>query len=108
MSLEDIPDMAVTGGSEQADDTVDGILSLLPKGSAELLLLTMKGYKYSEIAERLDIPVGTVKSRLHNARSQFRSVCTPEQIMMFEKGRITMSKKDQTCGFPEIMPELVL
>jgi RNA polymerase sigma-70 factor (ECF subfamily) len=26
------------------------------------------GYKYNEIAERLDIPVGTVKSRIHQAR----------------------------------------
>lgn len=27
-----------------------------------------EGYKYNEIAERLEIPVGTVKSRIHQAR----------------------------------------
>ena len=35
-------------------------------------------------------------------------MCTPEQILMFEKGRKIMPKKDYTCGFPEIMPELII
>ena len=106
VSLETIPDIAET--NEPTDDTVQGILSLLPKESADLLLLTMQGYKQSEIASHLNIPVGTVKSRLHYARKQFRSMCTPEQILMFEKGRKIMPKKDYTCGFPEIMPELII
>ena len=106
VSLETIPDIAET--NEPTDDTVQCILSLLPKESADLLLLTMQGYKQSEIANRLNIPIGTVKSRLHYARKQFRSMCTPEQILMFEKGRKNMAKKDYTCGFPEAMPSLVL
>ena len=106
MSLETISDIAET--NEPTDDTVSGILSLLPKESADLLLLTMQGYKQSEIANSLNIPVGTVKSRLHYARKQFRSMCTPEQILMFEKGRKIMPKKDYTCGFPEIMPTLII
>ena len=106
VSLETIPDIAET--NEPTDDTVQCILSLLPKESADLLLLTMQGYKQSEIASHLNIPVGTVKSRLHYARKQFRSMCTPEQILMFEKGRKIMPKKDYTCGFPEIMPELII
>ena len=106
MSLEAVPDIAET--NEPTDDTVHSILSMLPKESADLLLLTMQGYKQSEIANRLSIPVGTVKSRLHYARKQFRSMCTPEQILMFEKGRKIMPKKDYTCGFPEIMPELII
>ena len=106
VSLETIPDIAET--NEPTDDTVQHILSLLPKESADLLLLTMQGYKQSEIASHLNIPVGTVKSRLHYARKQFRSMCTPEQILMFEKGRKIMPKKDYTCGFPETMPTLIL
>ncbi len=106
MSLEAIPDIAEP--NETSDDTVHSILSLLPKESADLLLLTMQGYKQSDIAHRLNIPIGTVKSRLHYARKQFRSMCTPEQILMFEKGRKIMPKKDYTCGFPEIMPTLIL
>lgn len=106
ISLEVVPDIADT--NMQEDDTVQHILSLLPKESADLLLLTMQEYKQSEIAEQLAIPIGTVKSRLHYARKQFRSMCTPEQIVMFEKGRKIMPKKDYTCGFPEDMPTLII
>ena len=106
ISLDGIQDIAET--NEQTDDTVYSILNLLPKESADLLLLTMQGYKQSDIAKRLSIPVGTVKSRLHYARKQFRSMCTPEQILMFEKGRKIMAKKDHTCGFPETMPALII
>ena len=89
-------------------ETVLGILELLPLPSAVLLRLTMQGYKQSEIAHRLNIPVGTVKSRLYHARKLFRSMCTPEQIVMFEKGRKIMPKKDYTCGFPEDIPTLII
>ena len=106
ISLDAIPDIADTDTTE--DNSAYQILNLLPKESAELLKLTMQGYKQSDIAERLSIPIGTVKSRLHYARKQFRSMCTPEQILMFEKGRKIMSKKDYTCGFPETMPTLIL
>ncbi len=30
------------------------------------------GYKYKEIAEKLNIPIGTVKNRIHQARSQLQ------------------------------------
>lgn len=37
------------------------------------LMLHVQGYKYDEIAEELDIPLGTVKSRIYFARKQLRS-----------------------------------
>lgn len=104
--LEAVPDAAEAYIPE--DDTAEHILSLLPKESAELLLMTMQGYKQSEIAERLAIPIGTVKSRLHYARKHFRAMCTAEQIMIFEKGRKSMPKKDYTYGFPEEIPTLII
>lgn len=103
-SVSDIP----TESFEKSDGDVSGILKLLPDDSAEILLLTMNGYKQNEIADRLDIPLGTVKSRLHYAKKQFRSVCTPEEISIFEKGRKRMAKKDYTCGFPADMPQLII
>ena len=39
--------------------------------------LYLAGYKYEEIALRLDLPVGTVKSRIHNARKTLRAHIKP-------------------------------
>jgi RNA polymerase sigma-70 factor (ECF subfamily) len=35
-------------------------------------LMYYRGFKYQEIAERLDIPIGTVKNRIHIARKQLK------------------------------------
>ena len=33
-----------------------------------------KGFKYHEIAEKLEIPIGTVKNRIHIARKELKEV----------------------------------
>ena len=33
---------------------------------------TSSGYDYAEIARQLDIPIGTVRSRIHRGRAQLR------------------------------------
>ncbi|HLI49213.1 MAG TPA: sigma-70 family RNA polymerase sigma factor [Chthonomonas sp.] len=48
------------------------INSLSPPIRAALILREVEGLEYAEIAEVLDIPVGTVRSRLSAAREQFR------------------------------------
>jgi RNA polymerase sigma-70 factor (ECF subfamily) len=53
---------------------VQKALSRLPdKLRTTILLYDMEGLSYEEIAEALDVPVGTVKSRLFNARMQLRN-----------------------------------
>lgn len=37
-------------------------------------LMSYQGFEYQEIADRMAIPVGTVKSRLHTARHQLRAM----------------------------------
>ena len=106
ISLDEIGD--ISDASTQEDGIALEVLDLLPKQSAELLKMLMQGCKQIEIAERFGIPIGTVKSRIHYAKKQFRSMCTPEQILMFEKGRRIMTKKDYTCGFPKEMPTLII
>ena len=49
---------------------------LTPPMRAALVLRELEGLDYAEVAEALDIPVGTVRSRLHAARAQFRELWT--------------------------------
>ncbi len=37
-------------------------------------LMHFRGYKYHEIADKLNIPIGTVKNRIHIARKELKSV----------------------------------
>lgn len=39
-----------------------------------------EGYKYHEIAERLHIPIGTVKSRIHQARQRLMVMLTDKHL----------------------------
>ena len=45
---------------------------LTPPMRAALALRELEGLEYDEIAQTLNIPVGTVRSRLSTARAQFR------------------------------------
>jgi len=44
--------------------------------SKEPFVLYINGYQYTEIAESLDIPLGTVKSRINFARKKLKSMIT--------------------------------
>lgn len=55
---------------EHVDGTLKKAIDALPDDQREpLLLWGVQGMKYREIAEILDVPIGTVMSRLHRARS---------------------------------------
>ena len=108
LPLETIADVAAVEEENAYDDAVWNILNQLPKEAADLLKLTMDGYKQSEIAKQLAIPLGTVKSRFYYAKKRFYALCTPEQIAIFERGRKKMGKTDYTCGFPMQMPKIII
>jgi RNA polymerase sigma-70 factor (ECF subfamily) len=51
------------------DDELSEALSKLPTKMKDVFLLCdLEGYTYEEIAELLNVPIGTVRSRLHRAR----------------------------------------
>jgi RNA polymerase sigma-70 factor (ECF subfamily) len=51
------------------DDELSEALSKIPSKMREVFLLCdLEGYTYEEIAEVTEIPIGTVRSRLHRAR----------------------------------------
>lgn len=55
------------------DDEVKGALEGLPENfRLPVLLADVEGFSYREIAEMLDIPVGTVMSRLHRGRKSMQ------------------------------------
>lgn len=59
-------------------------LNRLPEEARQILVLCdMQGFSYAEVAAILNLPEGTVKSRLHRARNAFKEVwkvLTREQI----------------------------
>lgn len=65
------PDM-VTEVSELRE-TLQVALSALPEVHQQIVMLhDLEGWKHREIAERLDLPSGTVRSHLHFARKALR------------------------------------
>lgn len=70
------------------------IINLLNDNEREILnLYYFLGYSQSDISKILNIPVGTVKSRLHSAKNNFKS-----KYMSESKGDINMS-------LPNILPD---
>ncbi len=51
---------------------LENAISLLPNDLKTTFLLNAEGYKYQEIAEELQIPIGTVKTRIFVARKLLR------------------------------------
>ena len=56
-----------------AKDLVRAMSDLSMEHRQVLLLVGLEGYSYRDVAEQLDIPIGTVMSRLARARSQLRA-----------------------------------
>lgn len=67
--------------SEQAGLVRKAILSLPEPGRAALVLREYGGLSYREIASVLDVPLGTVMSRLNHARSHLRKLLAPALLM---------------------------
>lgn len=47
--------------------------------SSVLLLVSIEGYSYAETAQLLDIPIGTIMSRVHRARKTLAALLNSEQ-----------------------------
>ncbi|WP_254878641.1 RNA polymerase sigma factor [Streptomyces sp. NA04227] len=70
MEWEEAP---VSGDLQLASDIADALHRLAPEHRAVLMLRHVEGLSEQEVSALLDIPVGTVRSRLFRARQSFRS-----------------------------------
>jgi RNA polymerase sigma-70 factor (ECF subfamily) len=62
---------------ERAEQVQEAVLRLPEASRAALILREYGGLSYKEIAQSLDLPIGTVMSRLHYARSRLREMLSP-------------------------------
>jgi RNA polymerase sigma-70 factor (ECF subfamily) len=76
-----VPDVPLVSPDPAAnvlrEERVVAALERLPKAQREVVFLTFyEGLQYSEIAEVLEIPVGTVKSRMFHAKRRLAEALT--------------------------------
>lgn len=81
--LPDDPERVLAAGDDvesaiarvSLGDEVQAALRTIPDDfRVAVVLCDVVGLPYDEIAERLDVPVGTVRSRIHRGRSALRKV----------------------------------
>ncbi len=64
-------------GAEVQERVQQALVELAPDLRAAVVLYDIEGQSYREIARILEIPEGTVKSRIHRARSALRAKLQP-------------------------------
>jgi RNA polymerase sigma-70 factor (ECF subfamily) len=67
-----LPDLPTPGDPELAADIADVLNRLAPEHRAVLVLRDLEGFDEQRASELLQIPAGTVRSRLFRARRSFR------------------------------------
>ena len=76
------PDQAAVQ-SEQRERIRRALDSLPPKARTIIMLGDVEGLSYREIADVLGCPIGTVMSRLHNARKRLKALLGPMLALLF-------------------------
>jgi len=72
--LEHAPDASADSAAAPDCGTVRGVLAALPEEQRAVLELSyFAGYSCSEISARLEVPIGTVKSRMARGLTELRS-----------------------------------
>lgn len=67
------------GANAKASSTIlqkelDGLISKLSNDHRQPFMLHFSGYQYEEISQRMNIPMGTVKSRIYFAKKRMRTM----------------------------------
>ncbi len=103
VSIDELTELPLTAsryGYVEQHDVYDTLESLSGNDKQIIDLFYIQGYNQSEISQRLNIPVGTVKSRLYTARNNFKRLYLPET---------TIRKVDENMKkLPDFMPEYTI
>lgn len=86
-ALDDALDIAVSGGQMEALGARDihAALARLPPPQREVMLLVgLEQFAYTEAAQVLGVPVGTVMSRLSRARERMRQMLAGEPAVQLK------------------------
>ena len=81
-------DEGVTATGDASSVIADALSRLDPEQQDLLWLREVEGQSYAELAEILEIPMGTVKSRLFAAREELRGIWTCERVRRQERGKV--------------------
>lgn len=81
--------------SNLLDDEISNALTKLPEDFRTVIILSdIEGFTYDEIADFVDVPVGTVRSRLYRARKMLYA-----KLYDYAKNRRFVSKKGKQKAF---------
>jgi RNA polymerase sigma-70 factor (ECF subfamily) len=64
---------------EQERRIQNALNRLSPEHRAVLVMKDMEGHKYETLAEVLQVPIGTIRSRLHRARIELRELLSQDE-----------------------------
>jgi len=66
--------------AEQERRVKQALARLSPEHRAVLVMKDMEGQKYENMAEVLQVPIGTIRSRLHRARFELRALLEQDEV----------------------------
>lgn len=73
------------GESNMMMQELEGMIEKLDDSIKVPFLLHFEGYKYQEIADQLDLPLGTVKSRIFFARKELKGAIQKSYVHMYDQ-----------------------
>ena len=86
LQIEDFADSIAASATPDDQHAAHDLARAMAKLSAEhrriLLLVNVEEYGYQEVADALDIPIGTVMSRLARARRRLRALLEGHELQV--------------------------
>ena len=83
--LEDYMEAAPSAEQRETLGVFEAVMQLKPELRLVLVLRYVEGFQTAEVAKMLQIPAGTVKSRLSRARTELKSLLGEKEVLLHEQ-----------------------